>query len=201
MPYVKPEERYLVGRVGPKEFRLYRVVARYGYHDVHKDDVEFEKDLVCSIAEFIQTRNSEHDGFMNETKKCDEKMTVVGEGFGSSEQDGEPEEVPGPSNSREVRSPGMVPKKRVRFVLPESQGPRLDGGAREELKELMDAREAGMAFIHGHSHMKAKSGSGLMKRSVINFGYELLRRNCRGPAYGINIPHASTLEVGMVYNV
>ncbi|XP_008793859.2 potassium transporter 6-like [Phoenix dactylifera] len=199
VPYVKPEERFLVGRIGPKEFRLYRVIARYGYHDMHKDDLEFEKDLVCGLAEFMQTEHSEHNGFMDETKKCDEKMTVVGKGFRLCEQDGEPEEAPGPSNSREIQSPVMLPKKRVRFVLPKS--PQLDRGVREELHELTEAREAGMAFILGHSHMKAKSGSGLIKRLVINFGYEFLRRNCRGPAYGFNIPHASTLEVGMVYHV
>jgi KUP system potassium uptake protein len=28
-----------------------------------------------------------------------------------------------------------------------------------------------------------------------------LRKNSRGPAYAVNIPHASTLEVGMVYQV
>ncbi|KAG1364071.1 potassium transporter 6 [Cocos nucifera] len=199
VPYVKPEERFLVGRIGPKEFRLYRVIARYGYHDVHKDDLEFEKDLVCSIAEFIQTGTSEQNGFMDETRKCDEKMAVVGKGVQLCEQDGEPEEDPGPSNSREIQSPLILPKKRVRFVLPKS--PQLHEGAREELQELMEAREAGMAFILVHSHMRAKSGSGLIKRLVINFGYEFLRRNCRGPAYAINIPHASTLEVGMVYSV
>jgi len=49
--------------------------------------------------------------------------------------------------------------------------------------------------------MKAKSGSSFVKRIVINFIYEFLRRNSRGPSYAANIPHASTLEVGMVYQV
>ena len=31
VPYVPPEERFLIGRVGPKEYRLYRCIVRYGY--------------------------------------------------------------------------------------------------------------------------------------------------------------------------
>ncbi|KAK1297209.1 Potassium transporter 2 [Acorus calamus] len=36
-----------------------------------------------------------------------------------------------------------------------------------------------MAFIMGHSHVRAKSGSGLVKRLAIDYGYDFLRRNCR----------------------
>lgn len=88
----------------------------------------------------------------------------------------------------------------MRFVLP-AASPRPDAGVREELQELMDAREAGMAFILGHSYVKAKSGSSFFRRLVINFCYDFLRRNSRGPNYAVTIPHASTLEVGMIYYV
>uniref|UniRef100_A0A0E0CR11 Potassium transporter n=1 Tax=Oryza meridionalis TaxID=40149 RepID=A0A0E0CR11_9ORYZ len=90
-------------------------------------------------------------------------------------------------------------RKKARFVLPKNA--QVDSEVRRELQELMDAREAGMSFILGHSYMKAKSGSSFIKRIVINFFYEFLRRNSRGPSYAATIPHASTLEVGMVYQV
>ncbi|VAI60472.1 unnamed protein product [Triticum turgidum subsp. durum] len=148
VPHVEPEERFLVGRIGPKEYRLYRVIVRYGYRDVQQDDLEFEKDLI----------------------------------------------------NKEINQQTVVPqRKQARFVLPKSA--QVDAEARSELQDLMDAREAGMSFILGHSHMKAKSGSSFVKRIVINFFYEFLRRNSRGPSYAANIPHASTLEVGMVYQV
>ncbi|PON52033.1 Potassium transporter [Trema orientale] len=202
VPHVRPEERFLVGRVGPKEYRLYRCIARYGYHDVHKDDTEFEKDLVRSIAEFIRSERPKCDPRIEELES-DEKMTVVGtsssniKGIRLSE-DGDSSEIAGTSELREISSPKRV-RKRVRFVVPES--PRIDREAQEELQELMEAREAGMAFILGHSYVRAKRGSGLMKRLVINIGYDFLRRNFRGPSYALSIPHASTLEVGMVYHV
>ncbi|XP_010271970.1 PREDICTED: potassium transporter 8-like isoform X2 [Nelumbo nucifera] len=204
VPYVRPEERFLVGRIGPKEYRLYRCIVRYGYRDVQKDDLEFEKDLVCSIAEFIRSEKAEPNGGLVDLEKDDEKMTVVGtssthlEGVRMCEDDGDFAEIAGPSELREIQSP-VRPKKRVRFVVPES--PKIDTSTREELRELMEAREAGMAFILGHSYVRAKRGSSLIKKLVIDVGYDFLRRNCRGPTYALNIPHVSTLEVGMIYRV
>ncbi|XP_074590284.1 potassium transporter 6-like isoform X2 [Curcuma longa] len=202
VPYVRQEERFLVGRVGPKEHQVYRCIARYGYRDVRGDDIEFEKDLVSSIAEFIRFDISHASGTPERPEKSNDNMTVVGAGLRlCCEEEMDPDDAAGPSNSREIQiqSP-VVRRKKVRFVLPESH-PHIDAGQREELQELMKAREAGMAFIFGHTELKAKSGSGLIKRFAIDIGYDFLRRNCRGPAYALNIPHASTLEVGMVYNV
>lgn len=201
VPHVEPEERFLVGRIGPKEYRLYRCIVRYGYHDVHKDDLEFEKDLVCSIAEFVRAERQVPngvDGLDNDV----ERMAMVG---ASSRIDGirlcevgTPTEMESTSELREIQSP-VITKKRVRFVLPES--PCIDDEVKEELHELMEAREAGMAFILGHSYVKAKRGSSWIKKLVIDVGYDFLRRNCRGPAYALSISHASTLEVGMIYHV
>ncbi|MED6131940.1 Potassium transporter 8 [Stylosanthes scabra] len=204
VPHVRPEERFLVGRVGPKEYRLYRCIARYGYRDVHKDDMEFEKDLVCSIAEFIRSDTSEY-GLGLGNFEDDTKMTVVGtsasklEGVRMSVDDQEDTcpQTEGTSELRVVKSPTI--RKRVRFVVPDS--PQIDMEAREELHELMEAKEAGMAFIMGHSYVRAKRGSSWIKKVVINYGYDFLRRNSRGPTYALSIPHASTLEVGMIYHV
>lgn len=219
VPYVRPEERFLVGHIGPKEYRLYRCIVRYGYRDIHKDDIEFEKDLVCSIAEFIRFGNVGCNGTIEDLAKDEDKMTVVGtcstnaEGIRMSEEDVSNVESVGTSEFREINSPSVGTselreiksppvikrRKKVRFIVPES--PKIDTSAREELEELMEAREAGIAYILGHSYMKAKQGSSMMKKLVINYGYEFLRRNSRTTSYAFSLPHASTLEVGMVYHV
>ncbi|XP_011086541.1 potassium transporter 6 isoform X1 [Sesamum indicum] len=203
VPHVKHEERFLVGHIGPREYRMYRCIVRYGYRDAHKDDLQFENDLVCSIAEYIRTGTNSAD---NDSTKLSEDMFVVGtpsthlDGIQMCEDNGPDGETSGPSELREIRSPPVItPRKRVRFVIPES--PKIDKGAREELRELMEAREAGIAYILGHSHVRAKQGSSLIKKVVINLGYDFLRRNCRAPTYALSAPHASTLEVGMVYHV
>ncbi|XVF44038.1 hypothetical protein PTKIN_Ptkin02bG0088200 [Pterospermum kingtungense] len=205
VPHVRPEEQFLVGHIGPREFRLYRCIVRYGYHDVHKDDMEFEKDLVCSIAEFIHSESVFPVNVTEDLVKDDEKMTVVGtcsshrDGIQMNEDNADDIEAAGPSELKEIWSPPDKLRKRVRFIVPES--PEIDSGAREELQELMEAREAGIAYILGHSYVKAKQGSSLMKKLVINLGYEFLRRNSQPPTYALSVPHASTLEVGMIYHV
>ncbi|CAF1784153.1 unnamed protein product [Brassica oleracea] len=195
VPHVKPEERFLVGRVGPKEYRLYRCIARYGYRDVHKDDVEFEQDLVCSIAEFI--RSDKAFDYELDPGNESERLTVVA--ASSSSLEGVQIYEDDCLDEREQWSLRLRVNKRVRFVLPESS--RIDRSAEEELTELTEAREAGMAFIMGHSYVRAKAGSSVVKKMAINFGYDFLRRNSRGLCYGLSTPHASTLEVGMVYIV
>ncbi|KAK3018286.1 hypothetical protein RJ639_003554 [Escallonia herrerae] len=203
VPHVRPEERFLVGRIGPKEYRLYRCIARYGYRDDHMDDVEFEKDLVCSIAEMIRSERQECDAGIK-VLDDDERMSVVGtasrnfEGIRMSADDTDVSEMAGTSEAREITSP-KFPRKRVRFLVPES--PQINASALAELQELMEAREAGIAFILGHCYVKTKRGSSLLRRAAINFGYDFLRRNSRGPTYALSFPNASTLEVGMIYQV
>ncbi|KAI3452758.1 hypothetical protein Pfo_009421 [Paulownia fortunei] len=206
VPHVEHEERFLVGHIGPRDYRMYRCIVRYGYRDAHKDDLQFENDLVCSIAEFIRTGKAGLNDADKDSAKQSEEMIVVGtpsthlDGIQLCEDDGAHPEMPGTSELREIRSPPAIKtRKRVRFVIPES--PKIDKGAREELRELMEAREAGIAYILGHSYIRAKQGSSLIKKMVINFGYDFLRRNCRAPTYALSVPHASTLEVGMVYHI
>lgn len=205
VPHVRPEERFLVGRVGPKEYRVYRCIARYGYRDIHMDDVEFEKDLVCSIAEFIRSEERGQNFEAVEDKDDNERLTVIGttsthvDGIRMCEDNGELPCVDTKDTEMIVINSPEVPRKRVRFLVPES--PQMDLSVHEELQELMEAREAGMAFILGHCYVRAKRGSSLIKKLVINIGYDFLRRNCRGPTYALSFPRASTLEVGMIYHV
>jgi len=200
VPHVQPEERFLVGRVGLKQYRLYRVVVRYGYRDVQQDSLEFEKALVSSIAEFIRSGDSDQNGYLDGSESPYERLSIISKGLPFQEADGEVEGSPKSSVQKDT-NPNLVSSKsrRVRFVLPENT--QVNSEVRNELQELTDAREAGMSFIMGRSYMKAKSGSSLMKRIAINFIYEFLMRNSRGPAYAANVPHVSTLEVGMVCQV
>ncbi|KAJ8564643.1 hypothetical protein K7X08_001103 [Anisodus acutangulus] len=207
IPHVRHEERFLVGHIGPREHHLYRCIVRYGYRDAHKDDLQFENDLVCSIAEYIRTGKTRLNGNAAEDLSKDlEDMTVLGtpsthiSGVQLCEDNEVNSESVGTSKLREMHTTHISkPKKRVRFLIPET--PKIERGAREELRELMEASEAGIAYILGHSYVRAKQGSSLLKKIVINFGYDLLTRSSRPPAYALTVPHASTIEVGMVYHV
>lgn len=207
VPHVKPGERFLVGRIGPRERRIYRCIVRYGYRDVHKDDTEFDSDLVCSIAEFIRSGKEESGSIKDDSNKYSDKMIVVGTRSSSTEHvqlyedpDSRTNSVSSNTSSTPlVTDPNQPRKKIVRFLVPAK--PQIDRSAQQELQVLMEAREAGVAYIMGNSYMRAKKGSNILKKIAINHGYDFLRRNSRGPCYPVNVPHASTLQVGMVYDV
>lgn len=219
VPYVPPDERYLVGRVGPPDHRSYRCIIRYGYRDVHQDVDSFESDLVTRLSEFIyydwSRKHGSHSSSINsdvmrsDMSPNERRMTVIGTlplaGMPAFDLDQSPQ--PASVSMESITDViEMEPiERRVRFAIDgESESDarsEIDMQLRDELRELVEAQEAGTAFIIGHSYVKAKQGSSVMKRLALNFGYNFLRRNCREPDVALKVPPASLLEVGMVYIV
>ncbi|KAI4387668.1 hypothetical protein MLD38_000084 [Melastoma candidum] len=215
VPYVSPEERFLVGRVCPRPYRMYRCVVRYGYKDIQRDDGDFENLLVQSIAEFIQMEAGEPQLSGSETSSLDGRMAVIStrtiqsnmslvisevEDFDlvNSVSSSKSATLQSLRSAYEEENP-QARRRRVRFQLPTSPG--MDPAVRDELQELVEAKEAGVAYIMGHSYIKARRSSSFLKKLVIDIGYSFLRKNCRGPAVALNIPHISLIEVGMIYYV
>ncbi|MCL7032439.1 hypothetical protein MKW94_004969 [Papaver nudicaule] len=197
VPYVSPDERYLIGRIGPKNYRMYRCIVRYGYKEIQKDDENFENNLVMSIAEFIQL---EAEGSSSYEGSVDGRMAVVP----NTERDGAWLVMSEPStmdneNAQSCSTVRSSQRRRIRFTVPNAD--QLDQEVREELLELAEAKHAGVAYIIGHSYIKARRNSPFPKKFVIDVLYSFLRKNCRRPAVALNIPHISTIEVGMIYYV
>ncbi|KAL4311156.1 hypothetical protein GQ457_01G038940 [Hibiscus cannabinus] len=228
VPFVPPAERYLVGRVGPAAHRSYRCIVRYGYRDVHQDVDSFESELVSKLADFIhydwyrsQNRPHAEDDVVSHsnsnesTSEC--RLAVIGmvafSGIPAYEIDEsvQPASVSvGFSTVESVTDviemePVRADERRVRFAIDDDSESDVRSDMelqlRNELQDLLAAQEAGTAFILGHSHVRAKQGSSILKRLAINFGYNFLRRNCRGPDVALKVPPVSLLEVGMVYVV
>ncbi|KDP21668.1 hypothetical protein JCGZ_03339 [Jatropha curcas] len=226
VPHVPPAERYLVGRVGPPSHRSYRCIVRYGYRDVHQDVDSFESELVARLADFIKYDCHRRHGSdsctdddaprSNEsTSEC--RLAVIGTmSFSGTpayeiEENVQPASVSGGFSTVESMAdiiemePVGVTQRRVRFAIDDESETHLESDMnvqlKEELEDLFAAQQAGTAFILGHSHVQAKQGSSLLKRLAINFGYNFLGRNCRGPDVALKVPPGSLLEVGMVYVV
>lgn len=213
VPFVPAEERYLIGRIGPKVYHMYRCIVRYGYKDIPKDDNDFENRLILSIAEFIQMEAEESQSTSYENS-LDGRMAVISTPVRSSmrmviadEDDNAAGSIPSSKSPTlqslqsmyEMDSPQLGRQRRVRFELFNS--PTVVPSVREELLELIKAKEAGVAYILGHSYIKARKSSSFLKKLAIDVGYSFLRKNCRGPAVALNIPHISLIEVGMIYYV
>jgi KUP system potassium uptake protein len=73
--------------------------------------------------------------------------------------------------------------------------------ASEDVNELMEAKEAGVTYMMGHTCVIAREASCILKKLVINYVYGFLRRNSRCPATSLGILHSALIEVGMVYRV
>lgn len=224
VPYVSEDERFLIGHVCPRPYRMYRCIVRYGYKDIQsRDDGDFENQLVRKIAEFIQMEAGEPSQSSNDSALFDGRMAVIsarrsGESIPPcleevvvySEEGSRSSSIQRSSKSSTLLSlrssyeeenvPQTDDRKRVRFELP-PQSPETDPGVSEELLELIQAKEAGVAYIMGHSYVKARRSSHYLKKLAIDIGYSFLRKNCRGPAVALNIPHISLIEVGMTYYV
>ncbi|KAH1206609.1 Potassium transporter 4 [Glycine max] len=215
VPHVLTKERFLIGRVCPRPYRMYRCTVRYGYKDIRRDDRDFDNHIIRCIAEFIQIEAQELQLSISETSSFDGGTTIISvRSFESvsSWTVSENEDVGVDNNIASGRSFSRQPsistydkenphsrRRHVSFLVPDD--PALDHEVKQELLDLAQAMEAGVAYIMGHTHVKARKSSSLLKRLVINVGYAFLRTNCRGPATALNIPHISLIEVGMIYYV
>lgn len=219
VPHVYPEERFLVGRVCPKPYRMYRCIVRYGYKDIQREDGDFENQLIQSIAEFIQMEAGELQSSASESHQSyDGRMAVLSSDKSLSNSiltvsEVEENDETGRQSSKsmtlqslrsvyeEEYQEGQVRRRRVKFGLTEASSRGMEASVREELMDLIGAKEAGVAYVMGHSYVKARKSSTWVKKMIIDIGYSFLRKNCRGPAVALNIPHISLVEVGMVYYV
>uniref|UniRef100_A0A7N0TPD5 Potassium transporter n=1 Tax=Kalanchoe fedtschenkoi TaxID=63787 RepID=A0A7N0TPD5_KALFE len=215
VPYVAPEERFLIGRICPRPYRMYRCIVRYGYKDIQREEGVFEDQLIQSIAEFIQMEAVEPQLASDSSSLLDGRMAVISTRSTDSISSlvvSEVEEFDVTNSIHSIKSLSLhslrsvfddehpqLRRRRLRFQLPPNPG--MEPAVREELLDLIQAKEAGVAYIMGHSYVKARRSSSYLKKLVIDIGYSFLRKNCRGPAVALNIPHISLIEVGMIYYV
>ncbi|KAG2681007.1 hypothetical protein I3843_11G124700 [Carya illinoinensis] len=220
VPYVPLQERYLIGRIGPRSYRMYRCIVRNGYKDFNSSEDDFENDLVMSIAEFIQL---EAEGPRTLDGSVDGRMAVVrtSEKFGTRLRRSESAFFGESSSSSPLTSSTVTSSKSatlqklksmnrqesihlnnrptVHFELVNTKYKDLH--VKQELLELVEAKDAEVAYVVGHSHIKAKWNSSFLKKFAVNIVYSFLRKNCRALSVGLNIPHICLIEVGMTYHV
>jgi len=234
IPHVRCYERHLIGRIGPREFRMYRCVVRHGYKDVPGDDNDFENDLVVRIAEFVhmEAAAGSADAPRESDASVEGRMAVVSRPFDlsrtgllmraplpnpedsavvraataataatSTADSSKTETMQSLQTMYEAESPGFAIRRRIRFEIDDATSESMDPAVKEELSALVEAKHAGVAYIMGHSYIKARKSSSLLKKLAIDVAYTFLRKNCRGPAVALNIPHISLIEVGMIYYV
>lgn len=201
---VPAEERFLVKRIGPKNFHMFRCIARYGYKDLHQKDDDFEKMLFDSLSLFVRLEtmmagysdSEEYYSFNGQRQQLEAQKSVdmllsengntasTIELTNSSSQDSiVPTRSPRPGNSL-LRSSG--------------NGSQTLG---DELDFLNQCKEAGVVHILGNTIVRARRESGVIKRIAVDYIYAFLRRVCREKSVIYNLPHESLLNVGQIFYV
>lgn len=197
--YTVPEdERFLVKRIGPKNFHMFRCVARYGYKELHKKDDEFEKKLFDNLFVYIRL-----ESMMEECSDSDE-YSLCG-GHQTTEQS-RGDLLLRDNNANSVDPTASSVESIIQVISPNQStvlsSDRISSQTEvDELEFLTKCMDAGVVHILGNTVVRARRGSNICKRVAINYIYAFLRKICRENSVIFNLPHESLLNVGQIFSV
>lgn len=205
VPVVPQEERFLFRRVGPKDYHMFRCVARYGYKDVRKEDHRaFEQLLVESLEKFLR-REAQDLALESNLEEIDSisEQSRESRDSGFPQGDGTLElRIPLMGDQRLDEAGSSASFEHLSVALPSSvMSSDEDPSLEYELSALREAMESGFTYLLGDGTVKAKKSSWFIKKLVINYFYAFLRKNCRGGAATMKVPHTNIMRVGMTYMV
>ncbi|KAK9748710.1 hypothetical protein RND81_02G074900 [Saponaria officinalis] len=196
--YTVPEdERFLVKRIGPKNFHMFRCVARYGYKDLHRKDDDFEKKLFHNLFMFVRLESmmegcTDSEEYSLGQQTAQSRDMLLDNGNALSELN--------TLESGDSIVPVNTPLGRAGSMF--RQSGQTSGQAEiDELEFLNSCREAGVVHILGNTVVRARTGSKLYKKVAVDYIYAFLRKICREHSVIFNVPHESLLNVGQVFYV
>lgn len=197
VPVVPQEERFLFRRVCPKDYHMFRCIARYGYKDVRKEDSRvFEQLLIESLEKFLRCEALEDALESTLTDFDPDRVSVASDTY--------TDDLMAPLIRRGKRSEAEAEQELETDVLPSSSvGASMeeDPALEYELAALREATDSGLTYLLAHGDVRAKKNSIFLKKLVINYLYAFLRRNCRAGAANLTVPHMNILQAGMTYMV
>lgn len=197
---VPDDERFLVKRIGPKNFHMFRCVARYGYKDLHKKDDEFEKKLFHNLFIFVRLESMMEGCTDSEEYSVYGQQTVESRDFLLENVNSLSECEQTIESSGDSIVPANSPLRQLNFK-PRSSGQTSSQTEVDEVEYLNSCRDAGVVHILGNTVIKARKDSRLYKRIAVDYIYAFLRKICREHSVIFNVPHESLLNVGQVFYV
>lgn len=204
IPVVPQEERFLFRRVCPKDYHMFRCVARYGYKDIRKEDHRaFEQLLVESLEKFLR-REAQDIALESNLNDFEFDSVSVGSRDSGVPADGDAtEELRIPlMHDQRLEEAGTSTAAAASEALPSSvMSSDEDPSLEYELSALREAMDSGFTYLLAHGDVRAKKKSWFLKKLVINYFYAFLRKNCRAGPANMNVPHMNVMQVGMTYMV
>ncbi|XP_066348162.1 potassium transporter 1-like [Miscanthus floridulus] len=186
IPHVAPAERFLFRQVGPREQRMFRCVARYGYSDALEEPKEFAAFLVDRLKMFIQ----EEIAFAQNNE--------------AENEDDEAADQQAPARPRRSTSSVVHSEEAIQSRVSTNSG-RITFHANqtaEEEKQLIDREvERGVVYLMGEANVSAGPKSSILKKIVVNYIYTFLRKNLTEGHKALAIPKDQLLKVGITYEI
>ncbi|RLN03901.1 Potassium transporter 11 [Panicum miliaceum] len=195
---VPVEERFIMKRIGPKNYHMFRCVARYGYKDIHKKDEDFEKMLLDRLLVFVRLESmmdgySDSEDFtMMEQKAERSTRALLTEKAGSNTMSSIGDMS---YSSQDSIMPAKSPLAGNSLTRYSSQT------FGDEQEFLNRCKDAGVVHILGNTVVQARRDSGIVKKVAVNYVYAFLRKLCRENSVIFNVPHESLLNVGQIYYI
>ncbi|KAG2239650.1 hypothetical protein Bca4012_023554 [Brassica carinata] len=214
---VPEEERFLVKRIGPKTFRMFRCVARYGYKDLHRKDDDFETKLFNSLLSFVRIETMMEPGANSSTYSSAYSVNQTQDSRDGLVHNNNHNNHNSNNNNNDNNNnmdmfssmvdytvstldtivPVESPRNRTSF----RQSYTVDEEEEDELEFLKTCKESGVVHIMGNTVVKARSGASLPKKIVIDYIYAFLAKVCRENSVILHVPHETLLNVGQVFYV
>ncbi|KAL7210865.1 hypothetical protein ACSBR2_013856 [Camellia fascicularis] len=198
---VPEEERFLVKRIGPKNFHMFRCVARYGYRDLHKKDDDFEKKLFNNLFMFVRLESmmegcsdsDEYSLYGQQTQRS--KDFLLSNNADTTASCNIDLTISSVDSIVQVKSPMQASQTIT------SSGQTSNHSEVDELEFLTNCRDAGVVHILGNTVIKASRDSRIYKKIAVDYIYAFLRKICRENSVIFNVPHESLLNVGQIFYV
>ncbi|XP_068656162.1 probable potassium transporter 11 [Aristolochia californica] len=204
---VPVDERFLVKRIGPKNFHMFRCVARYGYRDLHKKDDNFEKMLFDNLFVFLRLESmmegcSDSDEYSLYGQQTERSRDALHNENGNTISS-EVELTLSSLDSIVLLNSPLRGNSLVRSSAQISSQSGLTSSQTEidEVEYLNSCRDAGVVHILGNTVIRARRDSSFLKKIAVDYVYAFLRRVCRENSVIFNIPHESLLNVGQIFYV
>ncbi|KAM1212978.1 hypothetical protein PS2_004448 [Malus domestica] len=196
---VPEDERFLIKRIGPKNFHMFRCVVRCGYKDYHKKDADLENKLFQNLFMFVQLES------LMEASPNSDVPSLRGQQTNQS-GDGQWSNNCNIHHFNQVDLSVESVDSIVRYNSPlhasnMTSSPASRQAEADEIEFLNNCRNAGVVHILGNTVVLAGRESKLWKKIAIDYLYAFLRRVCRENSVMFNVPHESLLDVGQVFYV
>lgn len=198
---VPDEERFLVKRIGPKSFHMFRCVARFGYKDLHKKDDEFEKKLFDNLFMFVRLESmmegcSDSDEYSLYGPQTQQSREFLLKDNGQTSATNNLDLT---ISSVDSIVPARSPVHAYNTIT--SSGRESSHTEVDELEFMSSCRDAGVVHILGNTVVRARRESRIYKKIAIDYIYAFLRKICRDNSVIFNVPHESLLNVGQIFFV